>query len=256
MENRIVINADDYGRSHEINAAIKEAFEKGLITDTSIMTTCQNGLRDLLDNDGLSVLNGSAGCHLCLTLGRPLTHEMNKTPFVNEQGEFFEFDSRKIEYDDDLRAIVYYELMAQIESVRKLGIHVTHLDSHQHIHFDLELLPIFVRVCRESGVPFLRIPSNRKGLRLKSRLAVFMKILYIRSRHIKTVDFFGPPFAIRDSIKSSGTTVELMCHPMYDSNHRIVNKVRVNAVDDCVSLEKDVEYFSSWTKIGFNDMVL
>ena len=34
---RLIVNADDFGLSHEVNLAIVEAFKKGYISNTNIM---------------------------------------------------------------------------------------------------------------------------------------------------------------------------------------------------------------------------
>ena len=74
MNNRIIINADDFGRSKAINVAINLAYEQGLITDASIMVTCKEGFDDLVENikSFNSLLIKGAGCHLCLTCGKPI----------------------------------------------------------------------------------------------------------------------------------------------------------------------------------------
>lgn len=257
---KIIINADDFGRSVEINDAIIEAFRKDIITDTSVMATCEDGFFDLKNRmELLSDINAlqRVGCHLCLTLGNPLTQEMLSTKYVR-QGEFI--DSFKIQRSIVLtkeeRRIVYHELQAQIRKVREsLGVSISHLDSHQHIHFGLDLLPIVVRLCKKEKIPYLRIPSNSKELSLKSRISTWLKISYIKMHGIKTVDFFGAPGQILSSYKKNTGVVEAMVHPMYNSKGEIINKVRIHEADHCENLESQMKAFENYKKESYSKLI-
>ena len=49
---KIIINADDYGRNEQINKAIAESFQKEMISDVSVMTTCADGMQHLKATGG------------------------------------------------------------------------------------------------------------------------------------------------------------------------------------------------------------
>ncbi len=257
---KIIINADDFGRSVEINDAIIESFRKHVITDTSVMATCKVGLSDLKNKIGSLTdkqVFQHVGCHLCLTLGKPLTQEMNSTKYVKD-GEFI--DSFKIKksifLDKHERNLVYNELQAQIHRIREtLGVNISHIDSHQHVHFGLDLLPIVVKLCKEEKIPYLRIPSNSKGLSLKSKIATWLKISYIKLHGIKTVDFFGAPSQILSSYKKNTGVVEAMVHPMYNSKGEIVNKVRIHEADQCEILELQMSAFEDYKKETYSNLL-
>ena len=131
--------------------------------------------------------------------------------------------------------------MAQIDIVRnKLGLSISHLDSHQHIHMRLDLLPIVVKVCRNAKIPYLRIPSRAKSLPLKSKIATWLKARYIQFHRIRIVDFFGSTDQIISSVKPSMKIIELMCHPMYNTKKEIIDKVRGDVADECALLKNEL----------------
>jgi len=63
-------------------------------------------------------------------------------------------------------AEVEKEIRAQIERALKLGIHPTHVDSHMGTLFVPEYFPVYVKVAREYGLPFLavRTPGAPAGM--------------------------------------------------------------------------------------------
>lgn len=255
MKNKIIINADDFGRSKAINTAINKAYENGLITDTSIMVTCKGGFDDLVKNResySAQLLKG-AGCHLCLTLGTPLTNEILETNYVdgNEFKDAFKLPKRFFVTNKKERKAIYNEFEAQIRTIKdNLHISICHLDSHQHIHYGLDLLPLVVRLCKRERIPYLRIPNYSKSLSFKSKIATIIKIWYIRLNGIKVVDLFGSPNQILSS-SNKGKIVEAMVHPMFDSNGVIVNKVRIHEVDDCQRLIMETEKLLCYEKSSF-----
>ncbi len=58
------------------------------------------------------------------------------------------------------------EIRAQIERAMKAGIHLTHLDSHMGTLFTPVFFPVYVKVAREYGRPFLamRAPNAAPGM--------------------------------------------------------------------------------------------
>lgn len=254
----MIINADDLGRSPETNDAILLAFQQNLISDTSVMTTCRDGLEDLarkVSNNQFSFLGG-VGCHLCLTLGEPLNVETKITRFV-ENGLFIDSSAaprRWCLYKKE-RVIVYKEFLSQVRFIReKLKLDITHLDSHQHIHFGVDLLPVVVKLCRKERIPYLRIPHFNRRLPFKSLIAVKLKIMYIRAHGIRTISLFGSPQQVLSSITKKKTICEVMVHPVFNSKGIIVNKVRINDADHCEMLETQIKAFGRYEKTNYNKL--
>ena len=255
----IVINADDLGRSPEINDAIVKSFQQKIVSDASVMTTCKKGFEDLVyrkKKGQLTQLKG-IGCHLCLTLGEPLCRESLSLKYVNNNKFKDIFDiHRSFFLRKEEREIIYNEFKTQVTVLREaLELPISHLDSHQHIHFGLDLLPLVVKLCKEEAIPFLRIPSYNKELSKKSKIATKLKILYIRAHGIKTVDIFGSPQQVISSISDNTNTMEIMVHPMYNSKGEIVNKVRICDVDHCKNMREQVNVFENFTKSSYSQLI-
>ena len=53
------------------------------------------------------------------------------------------------------------ECRAQIERLQNAGVHLTHADSHQHLHAFPPAFRCAVKLCREYGIPALRRPRER-----------------------------------------------------------------------------------------------
>lgn len=252
----IIINADDYGRDALMNKAIREAYHDGLISDVSIMTTCPDGYNDLINNNGFEPIGYNGGIHLCLTLGRSLS-EMKDSSLVDKNGDFLKKYNKRLFLSRKTKRAIREEFCAQIKALKSIdGFIITHLDSHQHIHFDLALLPIAVSVCREYRIPCMRIPSNSADLSIKSKIGSFLKKWYIKLHGIKVVDFFGSPFQIRGVSNRNYDSYELMCHPWYNSYGEIANKVAIKNADECNLLKNDLASFSeSYTMINYSDFI-
>ncbi len=228
MKTKFIINADDLGMSANVNSAILKCMEQGLISDTSIIVTERESFDELKSIDK-SILDFSAGVHLCLTRGNSLS---GKLDFMCDQEGFFKgklSSSNLYQY----RKEIFDEFCHQIEEVKKLGLQISHLDSHQHIHMRIDLLPIAIRCCKEFKIPYLRRPSYSYHDRLKSIVYSKMRSKMIRLMGVKTVDYFGDYKQVNNSYNTKFRYVEVMCHPAFTSNFNIVDKKKNISFDEC-----------------------
>lgn len=158
----MIVVADDFGFSDEINAAIIEAFERGLITHASIIanTPAFAEACKLARERGLL---GRLGTHLNLTEGIPLTDPMKACRrFCDDQGRFryWRKDDHAFRISRDEHNAVTAELRAQILRCRMSGIQPTHLDSHNHVHNKRAIGKIAVSLALELDVPRVRLAHN------------------------------------------------------------------------------------------------
>ena len=154
---RVIINGDDLGMNERCSAAIAQAFREGLISDTTM--TANGGFFEsavaLAKEYGFF---DRIGIHFNLTEGEPLTDEMRSLSGFTENGMF---SKAFLRHEDPLteaqKAAVYRELSAQAERMERVGISVTHADSHHYIHNDVRIAPIAAQVCREHGIGRIRL---------------------------------------------------------------------------------------------------
>ena len=87
MKNKLIINADDFGISHEVNEAITLCFNKNYINQTTIMVNMPyvDEAVELSKDNGFS---DRVGLHLNLVEGKPLTERIRDTIFCDEHGMF------------------------------------------------------------------------------------------------------------------------------------------------------------------------
>ena len=65
---RLIVNADDFGESEEVNEAVIQAHRKGVLTSCSLMVTgkaFENAVQLAIQNPQLAV-----GLHLVVVMGR------------------------------------------------------------------------------------------------------------------------------------------------------------------------------------------
>jgi predicted glycoside hydrolase/deacetylase ChbG (UPF0249 family) len=171
-EIRLIVQGDDMGAGHGVNAATLKAFKEGVLRSTNVLAPgawMPEAARMLNENPGLDV-----GVHLALTSEwdrvkwRPLTWAPS---LVDANGYFFPMvwpgknfppGSSIKEAKPDLREIEK-ELRAQIELSRRMIPHVSYL--WPHMGFDSlapEIHAIVVKLAREYSMP---VPGPEMGVR-------------------------------------------------------------------------------------------
>ena len=155
----LIINADDFGLAEGINRGIIEGFRAGAITSASVMIGMPafgDAVRLARSAPALGV-----GLHFTLTAGRPLANVPSLTD--ESTGQFLRVSAlvmhalsgrvRRREVED--------ECVAQIAAARDAGLHLTHLDSHHHVHVLPGLRDAVRRVVESERIPAVRRPRER-----------------------------------------------------------------------------------------------
>src|ERR1700712_340864 len=148
----IIINADDFGFSDEINKAITQSVTDLPVKSVSMLVNMegfQEGVK-IMRSDKFQV--ESLGIHINLTQGFPITEDIRKCELFCDPvtGEFIFVRSRALFYlTKDVRKAVEQEVEAQIRQFLTSGRHPAHIDSHHHIHTEWPLLSIFIRLAKK-----------------------------------------------------------------------------------------------------------
>lgn len=217
----VIVNADDFGLNERNSAAIAEAFEKGLITDTTLLANGEyfDGAVALAKERGFF---DRIGIHLNLTEGAPLTESIKSCPRFVTDGRFNKSYDRKKPLTKAEKAAIYQELSAQAEKIESAGIHITHADSHHHIHTALFIAPIAARVCREYGVHKIRLHRNAGQIPFVKRIVKKRCNRWLVKQGFITTDFFAYVMDI-DGFDVPDST-EIMVHPDYDKDGRLIDR--------------------------------
>ena len=130
----LIINADDLGMCHAVNAAILRSLQEGVVCSTTVMVPCPwalHALQLLSDHPEMSF-----GVHLTLISDTatyrwgPLTSRDKVPSLVDESGYFYLYDRIPAFLAQVQLAEVEVEFRAQIEAVLARSLKPTHLDWH------------------------------------------------------------------------------------------------------------------------------
>jgi hypothetical protein len=152
----LIVHADDVGMTHSVNAATIQALESGLVSSASIMVPCP-WFPEIADY-AKSHPGVDFGLHLTLTSERiyyrwgPVALKSMVPSLMDENG-YFHHDWTPATHIDAKE--VELELRAQIDRAIAMGIHPTHLDSHQYRLFQngKELFEALLRVSHDYKLP-------------------------------------------------------------------------------------------------------
>ena len=237
LTTRLIINADDYGRSPGISRGIRHAHLHGIVTST----TCMMNMPAVMDELKIALQDTphlGLGVHLVITTGKPLLRDSKIAGLTGPDGNFLN-KSELIGRVQDLQpASIKAEWQAQIEAFIKVaGRKPSHLDSHHHsAYFTPALLTKLFELAREYDLP-LRLPlahsypargknPEAAGIPEEMEEAMaefapqFLEQFQPRSPDAFFASFFGEQATRGELIKIMGHflpngTFEIMCHPGY-----------------------------------------
>lgn len=217
----VIINADDFGLNQSCTRAICKAFQKGIITDTTMVangTAFDEAVEDIRKYN----LEDKIGIHFNLTEGKPLTEMITAMPAFVKNGVFHGKINRAKCLSKVEKNAVYKELSAQIQKLEQAGIAVNHADSHHHIHTGIFIAPIFAQVCREHGIKKVRLHRNIGDISIIKRFLKSSYNIWLHMKKFDTTVYFG---AMQD-VETVGlkNNLEIMVHPEFDKEGNLIDK--------------------------------
>lgn len=229
----LIVNADDFGKSREVNEAICEAFEKGIIDRTTLMTNMPNA-KEAMELAKEKEFSDKIGIHLNLTSGRPLTKDMSADPVMcNSSGEFSADFARSLKTRFFLpaktRRNVEAEIRAQFDRYKELGGTLWHVDSHHHVHTDPSIWRELKKVMRDYPVTSVRLSRNMyRGGNILMRIykalfnASVKRFCRIRPDYFGSAEDYGQYLAVHPGF-AEDHKIEIMVHPVYDADHGLAD---------------------------------
>jgi len=250
---RLIINADDFGLTSGVNRGITEAYQRGIVTSTTLMANARAfdeaaGLARSFAAGGGQL---SVGCHVVLLDGEPLlppdrtasllqprANDGSRT-FRDSLNDFVIASFRHKLAADEIEA----EAAAQMQRIRGAGVQPSHFDTHKHAHMFPAVLRPLLRAARACEVPAVRNPFGQvwplpmssilRTRRLWKRFAQLNVLRNFAAKFRREVESFG----LRTTDGSLGVLVtgvldrrlftaiadnmpegtwELVCHPGYN----------------------------------------
>lgn len=220
---KIILNADDFGKSPERNRAIDDSFRQGLICSAGLIVTGKhlNEAVNYLKTGGY-VRNVHLHFNLSANLLHedsddiPLTEAMRKDPFFCKGGKFKKYKGIPHKFSDIRKwKTVYDELVSQyckFKEVTDGKADYNHVDFHLWYNLSWPVavaLRKFTRKFNIGSVRFIGMQQmNIKRYRLLYAISHTRKVKHIPSTNI---DFFLTKRDMFDKFP----VVELYCHPNY-----------------------------------------
>jgi predicted glycoside hydrolase/deacetylase ChbG (UPF0249 family) len=156
MDRKLIVNADDYGRTASVSRGILRAHRQGIVTSTTVMINQPSIEVQLHEALGCSRLG--VGQHLVFTAGRPVLSATDVRSLVDESGHFLDQHSLWANASDVPVDQLHAELTAQVERFAALaGRLPDHFDCHHFVH----VYPPFFKVYADLAAHYrrpLRIP--------------------------------------------------------------------------------------------------
>jgi predicted glycoside hydrolase/deacetylase ChbG (UPF0249 family) len=216
---RLIVNADDFGFTRDVNRGIVEAHRGGILTATTLMANgdaFDDAVACARDTPSLDV-----GCHAVFVQGRSVLDASRALPATLQ--ELVRSLVRR-------ELPVYDEVRAQVKKLIDAGIRPSHIDTHKHTHLLPPVLDAIARVAREFEIPWVRRPFDfgidRRARVMKRGVALGMRALAPRFGRalegLRTTDHFAG-FQITGALNAGSLAdvleklppglTEIMCHP-------------------------------------------
>ena len=166
---RVIVTADDFGLSAEVNEAVERAHREGILNTASLMVAAPAGADAIRRAHKLPSLH--VGLHVVLVNGRPMLPPERVPDLVDAGGNFpsglggaganFFFNHRA-------RRQLALEIRAQFEAFKASGLVLDHVNAQNHMHVHPTVLGLILRIGREFGLRAVRIPREPFGASWRS----------------------------------------------------------------------------------------
>jgi predicted glycoside hydrolase/deacetylase ChbG (UPF0249 family) len=239
MTRKLIVNADDFGRTPAVSRGILKAHQDGIVTSTTVMVN-QPGINDQLAG-ALQHPKLGLGQHLVFSSWRPVLDPGKVPGLVDDEGLFLDQHTLWARAEEIPLGQLRAELQAQVELFEALaGRRPDHLDCHHFVHLYPPFFQVYAEMAAGLGLP-LRVPFPPEtdfewALSTLPFLESFPEDLVrgmivtnsalVKSKGLSHPDHFVGTFFGRQALSVEflsglladlphGMT-ELMCHPGYD----------------------------------------
>lgn len=158
---RLIVNADDFGRSASINQAVIRAHREGILTTASLMVN-EPGFEAAValarENPRLGV-----GLHLTLLCGHSALPPAQIPGLVNPRGEFTTNPAAagfRYFFCRGLREPLRQEIHAQFRKFHATRLPLDHVNGHLHLHLHPAVFRILMADAAQLGIKHLRLTRD------------------------------------------------------------------------------------------------
>lgn len=234
---RVIINSDDLGMNPVVNEKILDLMFRRRITSASILAngpSVEQAIKLLPKGTGCSL-----GVHLNLTEFNPLTpakHLNGLRGCLDENGAFAgQQNLDRFSISPSCQEGIYRELKLQVKKVVSMGVKVSHLDSHNHMHTIPQVFPVIKRLQKEFGIRKVRTTWNiyplgkpvSRTLLMKKKVWDFALRRLYATTTTQGLTTFSTFYDLAKTRKLLCQSIELMTHPghtEYDEETRLLDR--------------------------------
>ncbi len=155
----VIISADDFGVSEEVNEAVEVANRNGILNTTSLMVAAPATADAVRRARALPDLH--VGLHVVLVNGRPKLPPERVPLLVGGNGDFatdLAAAGVNFFFRPGVRRQLEDEIRAQFQAFAATGLALDHVNAQNHMHVHPTVLRLILKVGKEYGVRAVRIP--------------------------------------------------------------------------------------------------
>lgn len=260
---RIILNADDFGKSTERNRAIDDCFKQGLISSAGLIVTGKH-LQEAVDYIKRGGYAEKVHLHVNLSANLlheesedvPLTESMQLDPFFSEDGRFLPYKGLPHRFMDIVKwRIVYKEIKAQYQRFLEITDgkgDISHIDFHLWYNLTWPVsiaLNLFTWKYRIKSVRYIGLHQKRVRRFILFRFLSWNP--FVRSIPATNIDYF----ISKRLFLSNSSLIELYCHPNYkdgaflDDSPSYLKHERRTMLSQIQSLKQSVDFeLVSWNE--------
>jgi predicted glycoside hydrolase/deacetylase ChbG (UPF0249 family) len=216
---RLLISADDFGASPEVNRGIQASFERGWIDTASLMANMPafDEACAMVREHGWA---GRTGLHFNLGEGHPLTLAIARCPrFCDARGRLRPRSASAFGGAFWLSSVekraLEAECEAQIDACVAGGAPPHYLDSHFHQHAEWPIGAALIRVARRRGIRALRISRNSRVEGWARRIYKAAFNARLAAHGLARTRWFGSIDDVLATLPALAGDVEVMVHPRW-----------------------------------------
>ena len=165
MTKHLIVTADDFGLSRQVNEAVEASHRDGILTAASLMVGAPAADAAIRLARALPKLR--VGLHLALVEAKPVLPPAQVPDLVGPDGWFRRDTARfgaEIFLRPRLQRQVAREIEAQFGAYAATGLALDHVDAHQHFHLHPTIAGLMIRIGRRFGMTAVRIPAEPTGI--------------------------------------------------------------------------------------------
>jgi len=244
----LIISADDFGLTPEVNKAIIQAFKLGIINRATAIANSPffSEACELAHANGYE---NNIGVHFNITEGIPINPQMSRIPlFCSSSGRFIYRRNKKMFLSRSKMNAISAECEDHILRFHEQGLHPTHLDSHHHVHTEWFIFRAIEPVLRKYGFSSVRIADNIVNSSVPKKIYKSLFNTYLKKRHWLSTSHFGDISDIlkcKASVFRNNSVIEVMVHPMIGHGNTLIDALSGKKIESLIEILRNDKFIQT-----------